>query len=124
MITKEQIKLIHTSRNRAKIGDSKYREMLQTRFGVSSSKELSKSQAKEFIKILQREFKTENGATDKQIGRLKALYNSMYTNNINVYIESNCGKGKKIDNITKKEASKLIYMLEEVEAWKKRKKKL
>lgn len=128
MITKEQLKYIHTIKSRYNVSEKDYRKILNNRFGMSSSKELSKHQATDLIKILQQLFvksTKDDDATDKQLGRLKHQYKSLYPKkNINEYIERVFWKGKNISNITKKEASKLIYMLEEVEAWKLKKKRL
>ena len=58
---------------------------------------------------------------------MKSLVEKLYpvetVKKLNELLESNLGKGKRLENIDKKEASKIIYQLEEVEKWKKSKRK-
>jgi phage gp16-like protein len=48
-ITKVQIKLIHTAKSRVNMDDETYRELLNERFKVASSKDLSQGQAQALI---------------------------------------------------------------------------
>ena len=124
-ISKDQIKLIHVLKNNLKYDDKKYQELLMEKFGVSSSKELTPQQAESFIKTLRTLFEKGFKASPKQIGKVKSLVEKLYpvetVKKLNELLESNLGKGKRLENIDKKEASKIIYQLEEVEKWKKSK---
>ncbi|MCQ9626889.1 DUF1018 domain-containing protein [Cetobacterium somerae] len=124
-ISKDQIKLIHVLKNNLKYDDKKYQELLMEKFGVSSSKELTSQQAESFIKTLRTLFEKGFKASPKQIGKVKSLVEKLYpvetVKKLNELLESNLGKGKRLENIDKKEASKIIYQLEEVEKWKKSK---
>ena len=52
-VSEPQLKMIGRLKNEKKISDDDYRELLNARFNISSTKELSKRQASEFIKYLQ-----------------------------------------------------------------------
>lgn len=51
-INLSQIKLIHTAKNKLKLADDNYREILSS-FGVTTSKDLSSEDAKKVIKIFE-----------------------------------------------------------------------
>lgn len=52
-VSEPQLKMIGRLKNERKISDEDYRELLTANYGVSSTKDLSKRQASEFIKYLQ-----------------------------------------------------------------------
>lgn len=52
MITKKQLQLIHIAKQQLNIDDDLYRETLEYRYNVSSSKDLSYNQASNFIGFL------------------------------------------------------------------------
>jgi phage gp16-like protein len=86
-INLSQIKLIHTAKNRLKLADEHYREILSS-FGVSSSKDLTQEDAKKVIQIFEKlGFKPlfkepkhaklknrENMASPKQLRKIEAMW--------------------------------------------------
>lgn len=53
VVSPAQLKMIGRLKNERKLTDDDYRELLVAKFGLNSSKDLSKKQASEFIKYLQ-----------------------------------------------------------------------
>ena len=120
-IKKHQIKYIHTLKHKADLKDEDYRLLLKSKFNKNSSKDLSYNQAEVLIKILERLI--NNYATEKQINKFNNLYNKVYyEKDKKEFIEQYLGKDKTIDNMTVKECSKLIYVLEEILEWQEKRK--
>ena len=115
-IKKHQIKYIHTLKHKACLKDEEYRALLKSKFYKKSSKNLSYNQAEILIKILQRLI--NNYATEKQINKFNALYSKVYyEKDKQEFIEQYLGKEKTLENMTVRECSKLIYVLEEIVDW-------
>ena len=120
-IKKHQIKYIHTLKHKAGLKDEDYRLLLKSKFNKNSSKDLSYNQAEILIKILERLI--NNYATDKQKSRFNTLYNKVYyEKDKQDFIEHYLAKDKTMDNMTVKECSKLIYVLEEILEWQEKRK--
>ena len=117
-IKKHQIKYIHTLKHKAGLKDEDYRLLLKSKFNKNSSKDLSYNQAEILIKILDRLI--NDYATEKQKNKLNSLYIQVYyEKDKQEFIEYYLGKDKTMDNMTVKECSKLIYILEEIVEWQK-----
>ena len=115
-IKKHQIKYIHTLKHKAGLKDEEYRILLKSKFNKKSSKDLSYNQAEILIKIFERLI--NNYATEKQINKFNTFYSKVYyEKDKKEFIEQYLGKDKTVDNITVKECSKLIYILEEIVDW-------
>lgn len=115
-IKKHQIKYIHTLKHKTCLKDEEYRALLKSKFNKKSSKDLSYNQAEILIKILKRLI--NNYATEKQINKFNTLYSKVYyEKDKKEFIEQYLGKDKTVDNMTVKECSKLIYILEEIVDW-------
>ena len=111
-----QIKYIHILKNKLNLKDGDYRSLLESKFNKKTSKDLSSKQAEVLIKILERLI--SNYATDKQKSRFNILYNKVYyEKDKQEFIEQYLGKDKTMDNMTVKECSKLIYILQEIVDW-------
>ena len=120
-IKKNQIKYIHTLKHKAGLKDEDYRLLLKSKFNKNSSKNLSYNQAEILIKILERLI--DNYATEKQINKFNILYSKVYyEKDKQEFIEQYLGKDKTVDNMTVKECSKLIYVLEEIVDWQEKRK--
>ena len=120
-IKKHQIKYIHTLKHKAGLKDEQYRILLKSKFNKKSSKDLSYNQAEILIKIFERLI--NNYATEKQINKFNTLYSKVYyEKDKKEFIEQYLGKDKTVDNITVKECSKLIYILEEIVDWQEKRK--
>ena len=119
-IEKHQIKYIHVLKHKAVLKDEDYRLLLKSKFNKSSSKDLSYNQAEILIKILERLI--DNYATEKQMNKFNILYSKVYyEKDKQEFIEQYLGKDKTVDNMTVKECSKLIYVLEEIVDWQEKK---
>lgn len=115
-IKKHQIKYIHTLKHKAGLKDEEYRILLKSKFNKKSSKDLSYNQAEILIKIFERLI--NNCATEKQINKFNTLYSKVYyEKDKKEFIEQYLGKDKTLENMTVKECSKLIYILEEIVDW-------
>ena len=115
-IKKHQIKYIHTLKHKAGLKDEEYRILLKSKFNKKSSKDLSYNQAEILIKIFERLI--NNYAPEKQINKFNTLYSKVYyEKDKKEFIEQYLGKDKIVDNMTVKECSKLIYILEEIVDW-------
>ena len=111
-----QIKYIHILKNKLNLKDGDYRSLLESKFNKKTSKDLSSKQAEVLIKILERLI--SNYATEKQKNKLNTLYSKVYyEKDKQEFIEHYLGKDKTMDNITVKECSKLIYILQEIVDW-------
>ena len=120
-IKKHQIKYIHTLKHKAGLKDEEYRILLKSKFNKKSSKDLSYNQAEILIKIRGRLI--NNYVTEKQINKFNTLYSKVYyEKDKKEFIEQYLGKDKTVDNITVKECSKLIYILEEIVDWQEKRK--
>jgi hypothetical protein len=120
-IRKYQIKYIHTLKHKAGLKDNEYRDILKSKFNKTTCKDLSSKQAEVLIKILERLI--NNYATEKQKSRFNTLYSKVYyEKDKQEFIEHYLGKDKTMDNMTVKECSKLIYILEEIVEWQKKRK--
>ena len=101
--------------------DEDYRLLLKSKFNKNSSKDLSYNQAEILIKILDRLI--NDYATEKQKNKLNTLYSKVYKEkDKKEFIEHYLGKDKTMDNMTVKECSKLIYVLEEILEWQEKRK--
>ena len=119
-IKKHQIKYIHTLKHKAGLKDQDYRLLLKSKFNKNSSKDLSYNQAEILIKILDRLI--NDYATEKQKNKLNSLYSKVYKEkDKKEFIEHYLRKDKTMDNMTVKECSKLIYVLEEILEWQEKK---
>ncbi|MDD7409984.1 phage protein GemA/Gp16 family protein [Fusobacterium gastrosuis] len=118
-ITIQQIKRIHTLKNLANLDEINYRLLLNSKFNKNSSKDLTEAQASVLIQMLNK-LANKDRATDKQIRRLELLFNKIYPNEeIKEFITEELKVKKTVKQLTTKEASKLIYILEQIEKWKK-----
>lgn len=122
-IKKHQIKYIHTLKHKASLKDEDYRLLLKSKFNKNSSKDLSYNQAEILIKILDRLINDD--ATEKQKNKLNSLYSKVFKEkDKKEFIEHYLGKDKTMDNMTVKECSKLIYVLEEILEWQEKRNKI
>ena len=120
-IKKHQIKYIHLLKSKAGLKDEDYRLLLKSKFNKNSSKDLSYNQAEILIKILDRLI--NDYATEKQINKFNNLYNKVYyEKDKKEFIEQYLGKDKTVENMTVKDCSKLIYILEEIVEWQEKRK--
>ena len=118
-----QIKYIHILKNKLNLKDEDYRILLKSKFNKNSSKDLSYNQAEVLIKILDRLI--NDYATEKQKNKLNKLYSKVYKEkDKKEFIEHYLGKDKTMNNMTVKECSKLIYVLEEILEWQKKRDKI
>ena len=116
-----QIKYIHILKNKLNLKDGDYRSLLESKFNKKTSKDLSSKQAEVLIKILDRLI--NDYATEKQKNKLNSLYSKVYKEkDKKEFIEHYLGKDKTMDNMTVKECSKLIYVLEEILEWQEKRK--
>lgn len=116
-----QIKYIHILKNKLNLKDETYRTLLNSKFNKKTSKDLSSKQAEVLIKILERLI--SNYATEKQKSRFNTLYSKVYNEkDKKEFIEHYLGKDKTMNNMTVKECSKLIYVLEEILEWQEKRK--
>ena len=116
-----QIKYIHILKNKLNLKDEDYRNLLESKFNKKTSKDLSSKQAEILIKILERLI--SNYATEKQKSRFNTLYSKVYNEkDKKEFIEHYLGKDKTMNNMTVKECSKLIYVLEEILEWQEKRK--
>lgn len=117
-IIAQQIKRIHTLKSLARLDEINYRLLLSSKFNKNSSKDLTEAQASVLIQMLDK-LANKDRATDKQIKRLQLLFNKIYPNEeIKEFIEEELKVKKTVKQLTTKEASKLIYILEQIEKWK------
>ncbi len=126
MVDKKQLQLIHIAKNQLGLDDDTYRDTLQYRYSVSSSKELSYNQASNFIGFLsekgfklkkKRALKVKKSsnvielATPRQHKLIEVLKKNIiweYEDGYKLYIK----KRLKIDKvITKEDAFKVINAL-------------
>lgn len=115
-IKKGQIKYIHILKSKLKLKDENYRAILKSKFNKTTCKDLSSKQAEVLIKILERLI--SNYATEKQKSKFNTLYSKVYyEKDKQEFIEHYLGKDKTMDNMTVKECSKLIYILQEIVDW-------
>ena len=118
-----QIKYIHILKNKLNLKDEDYRNLLESKFNKKTSKDLSSKQAEVLIKILERLI--NDYATEKQKNKLNSLYSKVYKEkDKKEFIEHYLGKDKTMDNMTVKECSKLIYVLEEILEWQEKRNKI
>ena len=116
-----QIKYIHILKNKLNLKDENYRTLLESKFNKKTSKDLSSKQAEILIKILDRLI--NDYATEKQKNKLNSLYSKVFKEkDKKEFIEHYLGKDKTMDNMTVKECSKLIYVLEEILEWQEKRK--
>lgn len=116
-----QIKYIHILKNKLNLKDEDYRNLLESKFNKKTSKDLSSKQAEVLIKILDRLI--NDYATEKQKNKLNSLYSKVFKEkDKKEFIGHYLGKDKTIDNMTVKECSKLIYVLEEILEWQEKRK--
>lgn len=122
-ITKEQIKTIHILKNRNNVSDDYYRVLLGAKFNKTSCKDLTEAQASVLISLLKR--LGTDLATDKQIGKFNVLFKKCFKEKDKAeFIRRQLGKGKNEKNVTVKECSKLIYELEQIIDWQRKRREL
>ena len=122
-ITKEQIKTIHILKNRNNVSDDYYRVLLGSKFNKPSCKDLTEAQASVLISLLKR--LGTDLATDKQIGKFNVLFKKCFKEKDKIdFIRRELGKEKNEKNMTVKECSKLIYELEQIIDWQRKRKEL
>ena len=122
-ITKEQIKTIHILKNRNNLSDDYYRVLLGSKFNTTSCKDLTEAQASVLISLLKR--LGTDLATDKQIGKFNVLLKECFKEKDKAeFIRRQLGKGKNEKNMTVKECSKLIYELEQIIDWQRKRREL
>ncbi len=118
-ISSEQIKKIHILKSKARLQDENYREILKDRFNVNTSLGLTQAQASKLIEILNRLAGNIDLASKKQLGKFNIMFKKVYKHKEKKeYIKKQLGYYKKENYLTKKECSKLISGLEEIEKWK------
>lgn len=125
-ISEGQIKKIHVIKAEIRMSEEDYRAMLKGRFNVESSKQLSFQQAKVMIETLTKLYKKETVLTPAQLSRINHLADEIYK--VNTYqrlkdcIERNIGYSVQPSALSKKEATKIINILEEIKKWLQKKK--
>ncbi len=118
-ISSEQIKKIHTLKSKARLEDEDYRTILESRFNVNTSLGLTQAQASKLIEILYRLAGNIDLASKKQLGKFNIMFKKVYKHKEKKeYIKKQLGHYKNENYLTKKECSKLISGLEEIEKWK------
>ncbi len=121
-IKKHQIKYIHTLKSKLNLKEENYRSILESKFNKNSCKDLTEAQASVLITLLEKEIELIGLATEKQLGKFNTLYKKNFSEeNKNDFIRSYLGKGKNEKNMTIKECSKLIYILENIVRWHEKK---
>lgn len=121
LISEGQIKKIHVIKAEIRMSEEDYRAMLKGRFNVESSKQLSFQQAKIMIETLTKLYKKETVLTSAQLSRINHLADEIYK--VNTYqrlkdcIERNIGYSVPPSALSKKEATKIINILEGIKKW-------
>lgn len=119
MITAQQVKRIHTLKTNAGLDDVNYRLILQSRFNKHSSKDLTEAQASVLISILLK-INNKDLATEKQVKRFNAIFKKLFKDrDKKQWIFEHLKVKKTVKQLDKKECSKLIFMLEQIEKWQK-----
>lgn len=122
-ITAQQIKRIHTLKALAGLDDINYRLLLGSKFNKNSCKDLTEAQASVLIRMLDK-LANKDRITDKQLKKLERLFNEVFKNeDIKEFIATELKVKKTPRQLTTKEASKLIYILEQIDEWKRGKQK-
>lgn len=122
-ITAQQIKRIHTLKALAGLDDINYRLILGSKFNKNSCKDLTEAQASVLIRMLDK-LANKDRITDKQLKKLEKLFSEVFKNeDIKEFIATELKVKKTTKQLTTKEASKLIYILEQIEEWKRGKQK-
>lgn len=116
LITKGQIKLIHTLKNQARIKEDDYRDLLKSKFNRNSCLELTEAQASVCCNLLKNW--TKDFVNYKQKEKIKKLCEEVKIKDIKEFIKQHIKYDICINNLTKKEASKLIFILEKIKRWK------
>lgn len=124
MSNPQQIKIIHILKSNINLSDDEYRVILKGMFKVDSSKKLSYLQANKLINHLKTlEFK--NKITKTQLSKISYLAKEVYEDpleGLKGTIKRNLGRTKKVSSLTRKEASIIIMILENIKKWKEGKK--
>ena len=124
MSNPQQIKIIHILKSNINLSDDEYRVILKGMFKVDSSKDLSYLQANKLINHLKTlEFK--NKITKTQLSKISYLAKEVYEDpekGLRGTIKRNLGRTKKVSSLTRKEASIIIMILENIKKWKEGKK--
>lgn len=122
-ITAQQIKRIHTLKALAGLDDINYRLILGSKFNKNSCKDLTEAEASVLIRMLDK-LANKDRITDKQLKKLERLFNEVFKNeDIKEFIATELRVKKTPRQLTTKEASKLIYILEQIDEWKRGKQK-
>lgn len=116
-IQKSQIKIIHTLKSAIKMTEEDYRALLQSKFNKKSSTELTEFQAKILINLLKSWAPEKSTWTQKN--KINILFDKLKINkeNRNKFISEKLGYRTTLSQLTKQEASKLIYILEKIMRW-------
>jgi len=121
-ITAAQMKKIHILKDEMRMNQDDYRSFLKGNFNVKSSKKLSVAQASKAIELLVKGSASVNAATEAQRVTIKRLKKEVWTINsdekFKEFIKKNIGFDVGIMQLTKSEASNIIYKLEKVKKWK------
>lgn len=116
------MKKIHILKDEMRMNQDDYRSFLKGNFNVKSSKKLSVAQASKAIELLVKGSASVNAATEAQRVTIKRLKKEVWTINsdekFKEFIKKNIGFDVGIMQLTKSEASNIIYKLEKVKKWK------
>lgn len=115
-IKKHQIKLIHTIKSTIRMSEEDYRSLLYSKFNRKSSTELSQFQADILINIL-KSFKMESISLNQK-NKIMKLFEELKITDRNKFIREKLGYNLTLNQLSKKEGSKLIYVLEKIKRWK------
>ncbi|HOV15291.1 MAG TPA: hypothetical protein PK771_13480 [Spirochaetota bacterium] len=113
MLAKSKIAIIHIYKNILGLSDGEYRKNYLGLFGVDTSKHLSDSQFKGLKDIFETNIRYRNLMSINQYFAIMRLKNKVKD------FDTFCSKNLKkdvthINNITREEASKLIYILQKI----------
>ncbi len=126
-ISEGQIKKIHVIKSEIRMSEENYRAMLKSLFNVESSKSLSFQQAKILIEKLIEQQKKETGITPAQLSRINHLADEIYKTNtyqrLKDCVERNIGYSVPLSALSKREATKIINVLEGIKRWLQKKQK-
>lgn len=116
-IKKSQIKVIHTIKSTIRMSEEDYRSLLHSKFNRKSSTELSQFQADILINIL-KSFKLESISLNQK-NKINKLFEDVKIEDKNKFIREKLGYNITLNQLSKNEASKLIFILEKIKRWKK-----
>lgn len=117
-IKKSQIKVIHTLKSTIRMEEEDYRSLLKSKFNRDSSTQLSEFQADILINMLRAWAPAR--ATQNQRDKIIKLCDKLNISesNRNKLIRDKLNYNITLNQLSKKEASKMIYILEKILGWK------